>query len=1069
MQITVFPTVFVALGGTGQSILHQFRKGLRQRIGTADLPFFRYLYIDTDVSSLQDADAGLSSLAKQWTKTNLIDPSPDTIKRIRNPQEDGRKLYDALGLEDWFPPYVNDQLGQTNYSQGVGGRRVLSRLGFLSSRNLGELEQILSQFYDELHGLGKKLSGKRLEGIEPEYLDIRPQSVADKVRFVVITSAGGGTGSGSFIDFGFFLRRLAERKSISDKQIDLIGHVLLARVAANPNQVRNSAAILTELDLYQVKEGRVYHGHYLNLPGSPWVNSAGHKPYDCTYMLMPQQQLKVLSGSDPFLTLQTKIADYLLCDTVAAFADNIASEQVKSPRFGPVGVEAFKGDFKLNVAGLQTYGISRREWPAALIHKQLYSQKLRSLSEQWSEVQEGALTELMSKLRKLSGLPSDPTKKPPRRYQEDAIFSQLCQAVDQNTPARLVENVRLKVVDDKKKAIRKGGLTEMVGELRSLFAEQRSDDPRSVIGVITSNRKRLAELKGEGGLSQQVAAAMLEQLFTTTGGPATVARASRQLREEVKSERRLLEESLGAVNPRLPDQPESLKQGFQYANDMLLRLVLESKKSLLAELEAWVTKLEGRFQHLVTYVLAWKESVAYNDSDLKGSSVVVPKAFLDKFAAQLSSDIDLERLTSSGEGADLKGRLTSLIQQGLPETDKMGEPTLFAKDVPRKRGAPDFAYFQTIESFVFQEIERLPSGPYQQEVFTAMVEAAKEEGGNPVANLMEEAEFLIHADTGAHDYTASYFGGHPTHISLIYQVDQKDTVMFESTRKDGERWLSAWSSLGLTKSINVCDQVTNGLTRHAACVITERCALPSEFIVGYDLERRREWFDKDPFPAVTDKRIAIPPSASAQARAEKLLVASMTFDMWRYEGGKGRLHRLDYRSSKADGAAEDQQFQVSSSYHDAIETLARRTDVMNALERKLRDYLGDNEGQAVEKLVSVLETLHKKNPERGTTRGVLADLNLQNVPYTQFQETVYLLAREFDIRLPRGQHPYAEFVAHGDATTATGKSAAHDGWFCKKCGYRQGSEEPEWVGPEAHCQNEECKYPHQSMSIGARV
>ncbi len=1069
MQITVFPTVFVALGGTGQSILHQFRKGLRQRIGTADLPFFRYLYIDTDVSSLQDADAGLSSLAKQWTKTNLIDPSPDTIKRIRNPQEDGRKLYDALGLEDWFPPYVNDQLGQTNYSQGVGGRRVLSRLGFLSSRNLGELEHILSHFYDELHGLSNKLSGKRLEGIEPEYLDIRPQSVADKVRFVVITSAGGGTGSGSFIDFGFFLRRLAERKSIASNKIDLIGHVLLARVEANPNQVRNSAAMLTELDLYQVKERRVYEGHYLNLSGSPWVNKSGHKPYDCAYMLMPQQQLKVLPGVDPFLTLQTKIADYLLCDTVAAFADNVGSEKVKSPRFGPVGVEAFKGDFGLNVPGLQTYGVSRREWPAALIHKQLYSQKLRSLGEQWSEVQEHTLATLLSKLRKLSGLPTDPSKKPPRQYQDDALFAHLCQAIDQNTPGRLIENVRLKVVDEKKKAIRKGGLTEMVGELRSLFAEQRSDDPRSVIGIVTSNQKKLSDFKSENSLSQQVATALLDQLFTSTGGPATVAKACRQLREEVKSERLLLEESLSAVNPRLSDQPESLKQGYQYANGMLLRLVLGSKKGLLGELEAWLSKLEARFQHLVAYMLAWKDSVAYDDSDLKATSVVVPKAFIDKFAAQLSSDIDLERLTSSSDGADLKSRLTSLIRQGLPETDKMGEPTLFFKDVPRTRGVPDFSYFQAIESFVFQEIERLPSGPYQQEVFTAMVEAAKEEGGNPVANLMEEAEFLIHADTGAHDYARGPFGGHPTHISLIYQADQKDTVIFESTRKEGERWLSAWSSLGLTKSINVCDQVTEGLSRHAAYVIAERCALPSEFIVGYDLERRREWFDKDPFPAVTDKRIAIPPSASAQARAEKLLVASMTFDMWRYEGGKGRLHRLDYRSSKTDGAAEDQQFQVSSSYHDAIEALARRTDVMNALERKLRDYLRDNEGQAVEKLVSALETLHQKNPERGTTRGVLADLNLQNVPYTQFQETVYRLAREFDVQLPRGQHPFAEFVAQGNAIASNGKSAAHDGWFCKKCGYRQGSEEPEWVGNEAHCQNEECKYPHQSMATGGRA
>lgn len=1066
MQITVFPTVFVALGGTGQSIIRRFRRGLRQRIGTADLPFFRYLYIDTDVSSLQDADAGLSAVGKQWTKTNLIDPSPDTIKRIRNTKEDGRKLYDELGLEDWFPPYVNDELGQTNYSQGVGGRRVLSRLGFLSSRNLDELQQTLSQFYDELHGLSETLSGKRLEGIEPRYLDIRPQSVADKVRFVVITSAGGGTGSGSFIDFGFFLRRLAENKRATEK-VDLIGHVLLARVEANLNQVRNSAAILTELDVYQVKEGRVYQGHYLNLSGSPWENKAGHKPYDCTYVLMPQQQLKVLPGSDPFVTLQAKVADYLLCDTVATFTDTVPPEKVRSPRFGPVGIEAFKGDFKLNVAGLQTYGVSRREWPAALIHRHLYSHKLKALGEQWSEVQEATLAELLTKLRKLAGLPSDPAKQPPRRHQDDAIFSRLCQSVDQNTPQRLVENARLKVIDEKKEFVRREGLADLVGELRGLFSEQRRHDPRTVIGIVTVNHKAFSDIKQESSLAQQIATAILEHLLSAKGGPATAAKACRELRDEVKSERQIITDCLAAIKPYLPDQPETLKQGFQYANESLIQLILVAKQQLLAELETWLGKLEIRLDHLVEYVLAWKTSVSYDESDLKDHSIVAPKAFLEKMTAQLSNELDLDKLSSSTGGADLKTELTQLIRQGLPDTDKKGDPTLFSKDLPRRRGVPDFSYFEAIESFVFKEVERLPSGPYQQEVFTAMIECAKEEGGNPVANLMKEAEPLIHADLGAHDFAASYFGGHPMHVSLIYQVDQKDTVTFDESRKDGEKWLSAWSSVSGTKPfkvINVCDEVTDGLNCHSAAVIVERCALPSEFIVGYGLDRRREWFERDPFPAVTDKRIAIPPSPQAQVRAEKLLMASMAFGMWRYEGGKGRIHRLDYRSSRADGATEDLQFQVPSAYHDAVETLARRNDVMNALERRLRDYLKDNEGQAVETLIQLLDTLHRQNPERGTTRGALDELNLQNVPFTQLQNTVYRFAQEFDVRLPKGQHPYAEFVAQGSPISATQKVAGHDGWFCKKCGHRQGSQEPEWVGADAHCQSESCRFPNQSMS-----
>lgn len=1069
MQITVFPTVFVALGGTGQTILHQFRRGLRQRIGTADLPFFRYLYIDTDESSLKEADNGLSAVAREWTKTNRIDPSPDTIKRIRNPDLDDGKLYRSLGLEDWFPPYVNDTLGQTNYSQGVGGRRVLSRLGFLSSRNLGALEQTLSKFYDELHGIGKKMDGKRLEGIEPSHLEIRSYSSMEKVRFVVLTSAGGGTGSGTFIDFGFFLRRLAERKSAGNK-IDLIGHVLLARVEANLNQVRNSAAILTELDVYQVDERRVYEGHYMNLPGSPWVNQSGHKPYDCTYVLMPQQQLKVLEGGDPFLALQHKVADYLICDTVATFADNVSEEHVKNPRFGPVGVEAFKGDFGLNVKGIQTYGVARREWPAALIHRQLYSRKLESVSEKWSEIQESTQDKLLSDLRKLTGLPATPETKPPHDHKEDAIFVELCKTVDQNSPKTLINRVREKALDSRGTSLRPGGLKEMVGELRALFADQKKSDTRSVVGVVTANTKRLKDRKSSDGLAQKAASLMLSELFTTNGGPATVLSCCRQLRDEIKEEQKVIGEALEGIEPRLPDDPLMLKQGYRFANDSLLKLTLSSKRELLADLEEWLEALEVRFHHLLEYVIAWKGSISYDESDLDDRSVVVPEAFVDKLLDQLPVDLDFERAVrvSSSPGSDLRKELSKLVEDGLPKTNKKGEPTLFASDLPRREGSVDFRYFQAIESTVFTEVERLESGPHHQEVFAAMVECAKESGGNAVPNLMEEAEFLIHADTGAQDYITSSFSGNPTHISYIYQTDQRETEMFETAIRDGSDWLDQWRTLGGIKECYVGREVTRKLTPHSAAIICERCALPTRFIVGYDLERRAQQFDRDPFPAVTDKRIVIPPSERLMVRAEKLLVGSMAFQFWIYEGGRDKMHRLEYKSTREGGSIENREYKIPSKFYDAVETLARREDVMNALDERLARYLKNNGGEGVERMVKLLDNLHELNRDRGTTKGPLENYHLIDVPYAKVRNTAYEFADEFEMMLPREQHPFAEFVAKGETIKASKQVADHDGWFCKECGYRQGTEMPEWVGADARCQRESCGYPRRTAYSGGR-
>lgn len=133
MKIAVAPTVFVALGGTGQIILQRLRECLVQRVGTADLPFFRYLYVDTHAEALHAAVAGLWGKAAAWSRTNQIAPSDDTIRKVQNENLDNGAVARKLRINDWFDQKARQSLGTVAFNQGVGGRRMYSRLGFLAS------------------------------------------------------------------------------------------------------------------------------------------------------------------------------------------------------------------------------------------------------------------------------------------------------------------------------------------------------------------------------------------------------------------------------------------------------------------------------------------------------------------------------------------------------------------------------------------------------------------------------------------------------------------------------------------------------------------------------------------------------------------------------------------------------------------------------------------------------------------------------------------------------------------------------------------------------------------------
>lgn len=1055
MQIAVAPTVFVALGGTGQIVLQRLRERLVQRVGTADLPFFRYLYVDTHEEALSAPVAGLDGEAAGWSVTNQISLSDDAIRKLQNETDIARRLR----INDWFDPHARAALGTVAFKSGVNGRRMYSRLGFLASQNLGTLRQILTGFYSDLI-TAPRLAGKPLKGIQPPYLSVRPTYVDTAVRFVVVTSAGGGTGSGCFIDFGFLLRKL--RADGGWANVHQFGHVALARSEAEGdtlNQVRNSAALLTELDFYD--GSKTYQADYLILKPSHFEDR--NPPYDITYVVAAKQGAVPLDGDrdKAFDLLLWRIAEFLLTDAVAVYEDTAKS--VALPRSGPVGAVAFMGDMGLNPPaprhGLSTYGIACREWPAAMVHRQLYGAVIRAVAESWNSPQDHVVAALEAELRGWLGIPDEATQlnQTARNKEQDKLLKALLEPVEELDPCRLLDGFREEALNARGQ-VELGKLAEIQEKIRRQFERRAggpvADLPGAVYAIVQTNLKRLTNPRAEDSLPRQVADRLLDLCVQTDAGPATAAQVALDLRKAVRTERDFVVKCLEDLKPD-PGSPPSLDRCWQYANDCLLQEVLRAKEQIYRQMDEWLTKLYRRLQHLTEYVRNWARGIPSPDDTrfaVRAPSIVHPKAEVDRLKEAATGSVTIN-LSSLG----LMSELRALVERGLPEQDDHGQPTLFAAGPPRRSGATDFSYLEAVERAIFDSLARGPASPYQVAVLGLLQQEA-EAKGLPLTNLIGESQFLLNFKKGDAEYAGLPFGGNPTHVTEIVQPNQPGYPEFQKAQAGPEGWLKEWASVGAVKRVSVFGEVTPDVNRFAAAYVCERCSIISRFIVGYDYGSRRALFDKDPnFPAVTDVRIKLPPSDEALRRARCLWLGSLALQApevgWVYLGGDPPQFEFTFTEHDEHGFAVKRKRHTSADYETATWALADTTGVMDANELAIRNYLKDNRGAAATAIKAAADKINEQAmADPGKLDGDLLWLNVRNVNYENALNTLVQFAVQFGVELPKVPHPYAQFLRARELKP-DGTPAGFDGWYCTRCGHSFGLTMPLRNGKCESCGN----------------
>lgn len=317
-DMPVGPTLLVGLGGTGKEVLLRLRRMIVERYGSLGrLPFLRFMHLDTDKNQTASEQYDLRSADDplyrdvQFTVAERIDLTiaGGTGKYVEH-------LNNFPNVKRWFPSGGKiAHLG--DLKEGAGQVRMASRLGFFDAANHQKITSRLEQCRRELSDAA----------ILQQAAQFGFSFSADRTRVVIVSSLAGGTGSGTFIDTGFLIRRYfpeAERVGILLLPAFFTGYPGGERVRAN------GYAALMELNHYTF-------GHAFTGDWAPHDSERmSPPPFSSTYLIDGRNEagLSINSGGGKEYDAYRMVAEVLYQDySIGAFAGMKRATRVNLEQF----------------------------------------------------------------------------------------------------------------------------------------------------------------------------------------------------------------------------------------------------------------------------------------------------------------------------------------------------------------------------------------------------------------------------------------------------------------------------------------------------------------------------------------------------------------------------------------------------------------------------------------------------------------------------------------------------------------------------------------------------------------
>ncbi|MGO8673964.1 MAG: tubulin-like doman-containing protein [Capsulimonadaceae bacterium] len=253
-------SIVIGLGGTGTEVVELLRKRLNIYGGTDSPSECRFIYVDTDVQN----NPVVRTRPAEFCKMTV---DQETVNTLRKPES---QLAQRINIATWMDP---DRLRHLSpLSKGADGVRAYGRLALLAGAELATFIGLMRTSVAQL------LADS--EGNDPEV------GTSAALRVFVIASAGGGSGSGFFIDIGYLTRMLLPKSG----QWEQVGIVAVAPTGLKLEQgdtsgkQQNSAALLDEIDHFS-RRNDVFTANYNNMDLPDVIGC--DPPYQYCYVVSP--------------------------------------------------------------------------------------------------------------------------------------------------------------------------------------------------------------------------------------------------------------------------------------------------------------------------------------------------------------------------------------------------------------------------------------------------------------------------------------------------------------------------------------------------------------------------------------------------------------------------------------------------------------------------------------------------------------------------------------------------------------------------------------------------------------
>ncbi|HXG11429.1 MAG TPA: tubulin-like doman-containing protein [Gemmataceae bacterium] len=341
----LFPSLVVALGSQGLSVLQQLREHLVEKFGSLEaLPQLRLLFVDTDPEVLRTATKG--TLGTALTAGEIF------LAQLNRPSHYLRPRDGRLPIESWFNPKMLYRIPRTQVTTGV---RALGRLAF----------------GDNYRSILRRLRLELSACLNPEALATAVAQTglglrSNRPRVYVITGLAGGTGSGMFIDLAYAIRALL--RELGYDQPDMVGVFIVP--ATDRQRVRtmslgNTFAALAEL----------YH---FATPGQEYTARFDEREpplRDSSAAFNRSVVLRLPDEADPTALRQVAglAGEFLYRDLCSPMGRTIDLARAERP--GPPWAQ--RGQY------CQTFGLFRFSWPRRAMTEQAARRLCQNLVRQW--------------------------------------------------------------------------------------------------------------------------------------------------------------------------------------------------------------------------------------------------------------------------------------------------------------------------------------------------------------------------------------------------------------------------------------------------------------------------------------------------------------------------------------------------------------------------------------------------------------------------------------------------------------------------------------------------------------